>query len=319
MRLEVITVPEEIRKGFGFGTLVACQNVVDSLKQSFDDVRLSVCENEKDLYGVVKRKPDLVVLAVKHVPFLDGKEIWLADFFEKSGIAYTGSCKNAMEHDVDKESAKKQMNRFGIRTARYLTSVPGKYSELTGLPMPYPLFLKPLAGADSLGVDEKSIVRDFSEFEVKVRSIYEKDYETVLVEQYLPGREFTVALIESKDALLVAAIEIIPPEKNGVRILSEKVKSQDTESLQQVFDAKLLVKISNLARRAFNALDARDFARIDIKMDKEGECHFMEANLTPGMNKGSSYFTEAFEMSLGMNYDEVVSSIIQNALKRITV
>lgn len=319
MRLEVITVPEEIRKGFGFGTLVACQSVVDSLSLSYDNVRLTVCGSLADLYCVVARRPDLVVLGVKHLPLEDGTKFWLSRFFDKEGIVYTGSNENAMEYDINKESAKKQVKFFGVKTADYLIAIPREYSEPVGLPIPYPLFLKPISGADSLGIDSDSLVRNFPEFEKKLASLYQRGSSPVLVEKYLSGREFTVALIEKEDALLVAVIEIIAPEECGIRILSEKVKTQDNEFLKEVVDARLLVKISNLARKAFNALGARDFARIDIKMDENEECCFMEANLTPGLNKGSSYFPEALSISLGLSYDDVIGLIVKNAISRLIV
>ena len=316
MILEIITIPEQLRAGFGFGSYKACQSVAESLSINHDQVAITVCKNREDLCSVVARKPDLVVLAVKHIPLANGEEIWLSEFFEKAGIAYTGSKQITMMHDVNKEEAKKQMKLCDVKTADYLTSIPGEYTELGGLPIPYPLFLKPVAGADSLGINTNSLVQNFGEFEAKVLSLYERDSNPVLAEQYLSGREFTVAMIEDGDTLLVAAVEIIAPEENGIRILSEKVKAEDTETLQTVVDAKTLVKISTLARKSFKALGVRDFARIDIRMDENEECYFMEANLTPGMKKGSSYFPEAFNINLNLNYDAVMKLITKNALKR---
>lgn len=194
--------------------------------------------------------------------------------------------------------------------------MPDQHNELEGLPLPYPLFLKPSAGADSIGIDSKSLVNDFKQFKEKLSSLYEITPAPILVEQYLSGREFTVAIIEDDGALVAAAIEIVAPEVNGIRILGEKVKKEDTELLKKVIDIKILIQLLSLARKSFLALGARDFARIDIKMDDAGECYFIEANLTPGMNKGSSYFPEAFSMSLGMSYNAVTSLIVKNAIKR---
>lgn len=316
MRMEVITIPERSRCGFGFGSVIACKSVVDSLAIKYDDVKLTVCENEEDLCAVVVRNPDLVILAVKFVPLENGQKIWLSDFFEKNGIGYTGSKEVSMKYDVNKEDGKNQVRLCGVKTADFMTSVPGEYNELEGLPLAYPLFLKPSAGADSIGIDSKSLVNNFAQFNEKLESLYDMVPSPILVEQYLSGREFTVAMIEDGELLIVAAIEIVPHEVDGVRILGEKVKMEDTEFLKEVVDAKVLVQLSSLARKAFLALGARDFARIDIKMDGNGECYFMEANLTPGMNKGSSYFPEAFDINLGMNYEAVTNLIVKNALTR---
>ncbi len=312
----MVTIPERLRAGFGFGTYAACESVCDALLLSNQDVRITVCENELDLEAVVARRPSLVVLAVKHIPLQDGGQLWLSDYFEKAGINYTGSKDASMKFDVNKGSAKKQIDSCGIKTAAFFTSSPNDFKVNDVLPLPYPLFLKPMDAADSNGIDHKSLVSNFTEFEEKIQSLHLLNSKPTLVEQYLPGREFTVAIVEEDNRLCVASIEIVAPLDHGSRILGEKVKSEDTEILKKVIDAKTLSKLSNIAVSVFRALGARDFARIDIKMDLDNECYFMEANLTPGMNKGSSYFPKAFEISLGLEFNDVIAMVVGNGLKR---
>ncbi len=136
------------------------------------------------------------------------------------------------------------------------------------------------------------------------------------MEEYLDGREFTVAVIENGEELIIAAIEIIPPEEGGIRILGAKVKTDNTETLHVITDKAVLASVMDIAKHSFRVLGARDFGRIDIKMDQSGACHFMEANLVPGMKKGSSYFPEACEISADLDYDEVVSLMLQGATQR---
>jgi D-alanine-D-alanine ligase len=140
----------------------------------------------------------------------------------------------------------------------------------------------------------------------------------ILVEEYLDGREFTVAVIRKSDGeLIVSPIEIIPPEsKNGLRILGEKVKSEDSEELRMIDDNEIMDKVKKLAVDSFIKLGVRDFGRIDIKANENGDCFFIEANLVPGMTPNSSYFPKSCEIEHGLAYDEVIQLILENAFCR---
>ena len=73
----------------------------------------------------------------------------------------------------------------------------------------------------------------------------------------------------------------------------------------------------DLATSSFVALGARGFGRVDVKMDKFGACYFMEANLVPGMNLGSSYFPQACNIANEISYDDVVSLMLEEGLSRV--
>ena len=139
-----------------------------------------------------------------------------------------------------------------------------------------------------------------------------------MVEEYLDGREFTVAVIKTQDeTLIVSAVEVIPPTStNGLRILGAQAKKDDLEKLIKIIDDDVKCKVIALATDAFNSLGARDFGRIDIKTNNNGECFFMEANLVPGMTYGSSYFPEACEIAHQFHYNKVVELLLAGGLAR---
>ena len=103
------------------------------------------------------------------------------------------------------------------------------------LPFQFPFFLKPVDAANGNDIDDLSFVNTFAEFEAKVHSLFELYNIPVLVEEYLGGSEFTVAIIESSAGKIsVSAIEVVPPEsKDGLRILGSEVKTNDTEELKK--------------------------------------------------------------------------------------
>ncbi len=156
------------------------------------------------------------------------------------------------------------------------------------------------------------------EFESKVLSLYIRFSAPILVEEYLDGREFTVSIIDSpSNELIISPIEIVPPEsKNGLRILGQKVKNDDTEDLKLIEDDEIKNKVIKLAVNSFLTLGARDYGRIDIKSNKAGDYFFIEANLVPGMTYGSSYFPKSYEIERAISYDEVIRLMLASGFCR---
>jgi D-alanine-D-alanine ligase len=318
MHIEIITTPNEALKESGFGSLKACYSVFDAIQKTGYSVRLNVCNNKGDLDSIVKRKPLLVILAVKYIPIKNEDDIWLSDYFDKHDINFTGSSREVLKFDSNKVLAKIHLTNKGINTANHFLAIPGQYQKESDLPISFPLFLKPLDAANGNGIDDSSFVTNFIDYESKVTSLYKDFNQPVLVEEYLDGREFTVAIIKtSSDELIASAVEVIPPTTtHGLRILGAQTKKDDSEKLIEIVDKEVKDSVTILAIDAFNALGVRDFGRIDIKTNNHGEGFFMEANLVPGMTYGSSYFPEACEIANELTYDKVLELLINGGLAR---
>lgn len=319
MRIEIVTTPNEELKETGFGTLKACNSLFDAIERMGYSAKLNICETKRHLDDIVERKPSLVVLAVKYIPIENEDDIWLADYFACHGINFTGSPMDVLKFDSNKILAKSRLKDRGIATAKYFTAIPGQYKCESELPIKFPLFLKPTDAANGNGVDDLSFVNSFSEFEAKILSLYKLFNIPALVEDFLDGREFTVAVVKtSNNELVVSPIEIVPPKsKNGLRILGEKVKQDDSEELRKIEDSEIKNRVIKLAIDSFVNLGVRDFGRIDIKANTNGEYFFVEANLVPGMTSGSSYFPKSCEIEHGSTYDKVIELILDSAISRV--
>ena len=318
MKIEIITTPNIELKETGFGTLKACHSVLESVNKLGYDVKFTVCRCLRDLEMIVNRKPDLVILAMKYMSIDNGSDIWLSVFFEEHKINYSGSSREVLRFDSDKVLAKAHLMKKGIKTANYFTAIPGQYKCEAELPVSFPLFLKPVDAANGNGIDDLSLVRNFSEFESKTLSIYNAFNIPVLAEEYLDGREFSVAVIHTESGkLITSAVEIVPSESTkGLRILGEKAKKEDSEEIKKIEDHKILNEVTKLAVDAYSKLGIWDFGRIDIKTDKSGHYYFMEANLVPGMKSGSSYFPRACELANKLTYDRVIQLIVEKGMSR---
>jgi D-alanine-D-alanine ligase len=317
--IEVVTTETKAMKETGFGSVETCRKICDVLKSRYSQVHFNNVQSERDLALIVNREPDLVVLCVKYV--VDEEQdakVWLSDYFSQYGVPHTGSNRATLEFDSDKGRAKIALLENGVATAKFFLAHPGSFINEGDLPVPLPLFVKPLDAANGNGVDENSLVHDFASYEAKVDEIFTTYGISALVEEVLPGREFTVAVLDdsAQNCLLVLPVEIVAPKNaKGDRVLGHLAKSSNREKLSKVKDPALTA-VSALARKVFSVLGMRDFGRIDVKMDAHGVPHFIETNLVPGMTPGTSYFPRACNIDGTMSYESVVLKIVELALNR---
>jgi len=238
MNIEIITTPNEALKESGFGSLTACNSVLKAVQDMGHSVSLNICQTKNDLDEVVKRKPDLVIPAVKYIAVSYNVDIWLSEYLAVHEINFTGSSREVLKYDSNKVLAKTHLSNKGIRTANYFIAIPGQFKTENDLPFSFPLFLKPLDAANGNGIDDQSFVTSFTEYESKISSLYTSFNQPVLAEEYLEGPEFTVAVIKMPDEkLTVSAVEAIAPRSgNGLRILGAQTKKDDSEELVKIED-----------------------------------------------------------------------------------
>lgn len=316
----------------GFGTIKTCMTFCETLKERYARVTFHSIEDLPSLDNIARVKPDLVVLCGKYIinPKSNCK-IWFAEYFAEKGINHTGSDRRALEFDSNKSKAKTILRNEGIATAKYFLTNPGQYQSEDRLPLNLPVFVKPLDAANGFGIDENSIARNFEAYKKKVTEIFLLHNTKVLVEEVLPGREFTVAVFDDQTngQRWTLPMEIVPQKNSkGDRVLGYAEKQNNMEEVKSV-GAPLSTKLNQLASEAFTALGAKDFGRVDIKLDATEKPNFLEINLVPGMTPDSSYFPRAcsFQSAYtvkdnpesGMSYADVVNKIAELGLQRAEI
>lgn len=315
--IEIVIVHNPGKKNFhqdNVGIILEENKILKILSKRYTDVSITKIDNKKDLDRLLKRKPDLVFSGVKYFNFND-KKIWLNDCLEAYDIPYIASSRTALDNESDKNLAKKLVLKAKIKTADFFVTEPDQHQHESSIPISFPLFIKPVKGGDSRGIDSNSIAYNFSSFKKKVLEIKTKHNLSSLVETYLPGKEYSVGIFQDSinGTLRAMPIEIIIKKNiNGHCILDFDVKKDDEEKVIAVTNKKILRKLSELAKKAFKALGGKSLGRIDIKMDHQGVPHFMEANLMPGLRKG--YFYRSCLLNLDMSYDEMIFNIANTGL-----
>lgn len=298
-------------------------SVCATLSKSYTHVTMTLVDSMADLERLAARKPDLVVLGMKLVlldpsmTYEDSPKVWLSDYLKERNINFTGSETQALALEFDKHRAKQRVIDAGLQSSAYFITKIGQPMHKPGLT--FPLFVKPTNRGDSKGVDEHSVAHTDAELEAKILSIHNDLGSDALIEEYLPGREFSVAVIRRpySSELLAMPVEIkVPIDKNGNSFLSESVKEADTEEVIPVEDnPDLKSSLSALAVGVFEALGSRDYGRIDMRLDALGNPSFIEANLMPGLSD-HGYLTRCFSMNEHISYDDMIMSITNLGFER---
>jgi len=315
--IEIVIVPnfgEVNSHQDNVGIILEEEKILKILSKRYKNVSITEINCEQDLEELVARKPDLVFSGVKYF-FFNNRKVWLNDYLEMFDISYIASSKVALDNESNKNRAKKLMQKAKIKTADFFITNPGEYLDEALIPIKFPLFIKPVTGGDSRGIDKNSIVLNFESFSAKVLDIKVEQNSPSLVETYLSGKEYSVGIFEDSidGSLRAMPIEIIVKKNvDGNCILDFDVKKNDEEKVIPVTDIKVFNKLSKLAKDSFKALGGKSLGRIDIKMNHLGIPHFIEANLMPGLRKG--YFYRSCVINLGMSYEDMIFSIANTGL-----
>ncbi len=299
----------------------SCDALYSLLRTHYANVGVTVVNTISDLDLLVAKRPDLVFMGMKYVPgFVPGTKVWVSEYLDQHGIHHTGSPKSAIELEQDKPLAKQRVAAAGIATAKHAVVVRGKTFDAAASSLQFPMFIKPTGLGAGQGVDEHSVVYSQAELDAKVASLANSLSSDALIEEFLSGREYSVAVLkeEHSDELLVMPLEIVAgPNAHGHRILSSELKSSPIETPTfPVLDAAVKSTLVDFAASVFVALGARDYGRVDIRMDAKGVPHFLEANLIPCLIRGSGNFPKACVMNIAMGYDAMILHIVRLGLAR---
>jgi len=237
---------------------------------------------------------------------------------EMFGIPYTGSDALTMGITLDKAVAKMIVAHHSISTPRFI-EIANKNDLIAGnFRLKFPLIVKPSEEGTSKGMSEDSIVFDSAHLKKRVIWIIEKYRQPALVEEFITGSEFTVAVIENDPPVVLPPVQIaINGEKNlGYEFYTHKrVETNEVTYLcpAEIPD-KLNKKLCRLAMDSFKALGIIDLCRIDIRVSENGVPYFLECNPLPNLGKIDVFPLVA--KAVGSSYNKILVRILNGALKR---
>lgn len=239
---------------------------------------------------------------------------------EAKGIPYTGTDAVGLGISLDKYLTKIIARHAGIPTPDFIKldsieQVKQLEPELKRLR--FPVIAKPNTGGTSMGITAASKAESLSELYDVVKWILDKLEDSVLVEEFISGREFTVGLLVRSELEILPMAEIRFEGGSPDSFYSHEVKSNDREEIicpatPPDHTAKLA---TDYACRIFNALGCRDMARVDFRVSGEGVPFLLEINPIPGLSPYYSIFPMQARVA-GISPEDVIHQIINNALMR---
>ncbi len=295
------------------------------LSKHYARVGVTIVNDLSDLVSLVELRPDLVFLGMTFLPMNpelgrnDPDKIWLAEYLDDHNISYTGSNRLAHEREGHKPLAKQCVQDFGLSTPSFEVIEQSQLPEKVNTTLKFPVFIKPTNRGGGQGIDSQSLAYNLQQLQEKVKALAVGLQADSLLEEYLPGREFSVAILkdEFSNEYSVMPLELVAPADNhGERILTSRVKSADAESFLEVKDDAFGDKITTLAIDVFHALGARDYGRIDIRLDGFGTPYFLEANLVPSLIDGYGNFPKACLLNMGIAYETMMLRIVALGMLR---
>jgi len=248
------------------------------------------------------------------------REAQVPALLELLDIPYTGSDPATLALALDKGIAKRVVRASGVATARgqlFLSSRDKLEKDLH-----FPLIVKPVAEGSSKGVLSTSVATNEMELRELVSLVLGRYNQGALVEEFLPGREFTVALIGESRPRVLPPMEIVyhtDKIKTPYPVYSYEYKLDprgeiENQAPAQMTDA-LRKDVEQVARDAFSALGCRDFARIDVRLNAEGKACFIECNPLPGLTPKWSDLCLISD-SVGMDYTTLIAELVSPAIRR---
>jgi phosphoribosylamine---glycine ligase len=217
---------------------------------------------------------------------------------------------------LDKGLAKRVIRDHGLPTAPFVVLAEARQAH--NIPLPLPLFVKPLAEGSSKGVGARSLVHRRQDLELVCRELLERHRQPVLVEAYLPGREVTVGVAGNgagARVLGVMEVAIVRGEEKHAYTTSNKKNYLDNVDYRLLDCDKFAAEAAGTALAAYQALGCRDAARIDLRGNETGTACFLEANPLPGLDPVRSDLPILVRLA-GGTYPDLLRLIISAATAR---
>jgi D-alanine-D-alanine ligase len=273
-----------------------------------------------------EKRPDIVFNIAEGFNGIS-REAQIPAILDMLRIPYSGSDPLTLATCLDKARTKEILSYHKIPNSKFF--VADSLTRTQHHSLKYPLMVKPVSEGSSKGIYLSSFVKNDRELKREVERILCEYGQAALIEEFLPGREFTAAIIgNGKEAEVLPVVEInyeeFPEGFTPIYSYEAKWIIDTKENPLEVFtcpaeiSSRLEGKIKTAALNAYHILRCRDWSRIDIRLDSAGEPNIIEVNPLPGILpdvKENSCFPKAARKA-GLGYNEMINKVLYVAAKR---
>ncbi len=247
-------------------------------------------------------------------------EAIVPEVLSATGIPCTGCPGSVLRLALDKAKVKVILTTAGIQTPDFQLLNP---ETLPIFHLGYPCIVKPCCEDASHGLSPESVVNDFAALEKQVRFISNSYGGGTLVEKFIDGREFNATVLGNSESTVLPVSEIAYSLPSGMpRILTFTAKWEPDslyfQGTKPVCPANVGAeerqRITETAAAAFGLLGGKGYARVDMRMDQEGQLYVIEVNPNPDISPGSGAVRQA--EAAGMTYTQFIGKIVELALEK---
>ena len=245
-----------------------------------------------------------------------GREAQIPALLDAYDIPYTFSDPLVLALTLHKGMTKHVIRDMGIPTPDF--AIIEKEDQITGICLSYPLFAKPVAEGTGKGITAASKINTEKELVEVCRMLLTVFKQPVLVESFLPGREFTVGIIGTgKDAIATDTMEVCLKAQAEPDVYSyiNKENCEELVEYRLVYDEEAQ-QVRETALSAWRSLGCRDAGRMDLRSDRSGRPNFMEVNPLAGLHPQHSDLPIIFSL-MGKTFHQLIDRIMHSALKRV--
>ena len=270
---------------------------------------------------ITNYSPDAILNFVESVEGNSNLESYVAGVYDLLEIPYTGNSSVCLGNCLSKVRTKQILQSHGIRSPKYFIAGINHFPSKEELSIKYPAILKLAREDASIGISEFSVVNDYESLIKRLEYLFSTYNQEVLIEEYIEGRELNVAVL-GKKILPISEIHFNGLPDDLPKIITYEAKwspesvyyKNTVPKCPAVLDEAVKQKIEKMAIEAFEALECRDYARVDVRLSKKNIPYVIEVNPNPDISQDAGFVRSAG--ADGISYEELLYKLTGMALKR---
>jgi D-alanine-D-alanine ligase len=299
------------------------EEVGEALGKLGHDAHLHVLDGStKGLHAIARTDSDLVFNLAESFAGNDTADYCIAAYLELLGKRFTGSGSHGLLYAQDKAIAKKLLEFHGIHTPVFARSYRGRLDFSHDLT--FPVIVKPAREDGSIGIEFNAVVSSIRELMERIDWLHANFDSPVLIEEYVEGREIYVGILgnDNPTALPPVELDLSKLPEGTPRIAGAEVKwgkgtraYRDTKSaIAEGLADETVALLQTTAVAVYQALELRDYARIDMRLRPDGRVAVIEANPNPWLASKAEFVMAARKS--GRNYTQLIGEIVELASAR---
>jgi D-alanine-D-alanine ligase len=276
----------------------------------------------KSLHALARMDCDLVFNLAESFAGNDTADHCIAAYLELIDKRFTGAGSHGLLYAQDKAMAKKILEFHGIQTPVFARSFRGRLDFSHDLE--FPVIVKPAREDGSIGIEFNAVVSSIRELMERIDWLHANFDSPVLIEEYVEGREMYVGVLGNgtPTALPVVELDLSKLPEGTPRIAGAEVKwgkgtraYRDTKSaVAEDLPEETAAQLQQTAIAVYQALELRDYARIDMRLRPDGRVAVIEANPNPWLSSKAEFAMAARKS--GRNYTQLIEEITDMAMAR---